>query len=107
MKKKRSKNNEESQNKFKNFKELEDEDLKDFKLEDFRKSMLNELKEHELKDFKAYIEESKFQRDTEDIKLELNSDETCKNTIKDLASIGIDGEKTLKLLKLMKKGLIN
>jgi hypothetical protein len=92
--------------KLKGFKELEDQEFNEVNLDDFKKSRLEEFNEHELKDFKNYIEESKADRNIETLKLELKSDDTLKNTLKDLESIGIDGRGPLELLKKIKKGYI-
>lgn len=90
----------------KGFKELEDEDLKNFDLDDFKKSRLSEFKEREFKEFKNYVKESKDDRNIEELKLKLKSDDALKNTLKELDSIGIDGTKQLKLLERIKKGFI-
>jgi hypothetical protein len=91
--------------KLKGFKELENQDLKDVNLEEFKKSRKREFNEQELNDFKKYIEDSKTDRNIENIKLELNSDDTLKNTIKDLESIGINGRGPLKILERIKKDI--
>lgn len=97
---------EESKNiKLKEFKELENQDLKDFNVGDFKKSRLEEFRDTELKDFKEFVKNSKSDRDLENLKLELNSDDTIENTIKDLKKIGINGEPQLKLLKRLKRGI--
>lgn len=91
--------------KLKKFKELEDEELMDFDLDAFRKSRLNEFNEKELKEFKRYVKESKTDINIENMKLELKSKDTLKNIIKELESMGINGETPLKLLKMIKKGI--
>ena len=90
----------------KDFKELEDQDLKDFNLDQIKKTHLQEFKDHELKDFKIYVEESKTDRNIENLKLELKSEDECKNVLNELESIGINGKPPLKLLKKIKKGYI-
>ncbi len=91
--------------KLKEFKELEDHDLKDFNVGDFKKARLEEFKDTELKDFKEFVKNSKSDRDLENLRLELNSDDVIKNTLKDLKKIGIDGKPHLKLLKRLKRGI--
>lgn len=91
--------------KLKKFKELEDEELMDFDLDTFRKSRLNEFNEKELNEFKRYVKESKTDINIENMKLELKSKDTLKNIIKELESMGINGEPHLKLLKMIKKGI--
>jgi len=90
----------------KKFKELEDEDLKDFDLDDFKKSRLNEFKDSEFEEFKNYVKESKDDRNIENLKLELESDDALKSALKELESIGIDGTNHLKLLEKIKRGYI-
>ena len=112
MKNKKSKNKEENpldvldKIKLMDFKQLEEKDLKDCNLGYFKKSRLDEFKEYELKYFKDYVEDSKVKSKIENLKLELESDEACKNILKELESIGINGNKQLNLLKKIKKGYI-
>jgi len=112
MKNKKSKNKEENpldeldKIKLKDFKQLEEKDLKDCNLDYFKKSRLNEFKEYELKYFKDYVEDSKIDRNIENLKLELKSNEACKNILNELESIGINGSKHLELLKKIKKGYV-
>ncbi|MGB9937286.1 MAG: hypothetical protein ACPK7O_06155 [Methanobacterium sp.] len=93
--------------KLKGFRELENEDLKNNNLEDFKKCMQNEFKNYELKEFKKYVDEVKDQKTVEDIKIELNSNNAVKETIKDLESIGIDGKGPSIILKIAKRNIIN
>lgn len=112
MKNKKSKDNKKNPSKeldnikLKDFKQIENEDLKDFNLDNFKKSRLDEFKNEELENFKNFVECSKTDRTIENLKLGLKSDEELKNTLKDLESIGINGEIPLKLLEKIKKGYI-
>lgn len=92
--------------KLKGFKQLEKDDLKDLDPEEFKKIRLDEFKDEQIKDFKEFIDDSKFSRNLEDLKIELNSDNSTKEIIKELESIGIDGKGPLKLLEKIKKGYI-
>ena len=112
MKDKKSKNKEENplneldEIKLKDFKQLEEMDLKDCNLDYFKKSRLNEFKECELNCFKGYVKDSKIDRNIENLKLELRSDDALKNILKELESIGINGSKQLELLEKIKKGYV-
>lgn len=91
--------------KIKGFEELENQDLKDFNPDNFRKSRLKEFNDCELKDFKNFVEESRTDRDIENLKLELNSRDAIENIIKELESIGISSEGPLNILKRIKKSI--
>lgn len=85
------------------FNELEHKYFKDMKFEDFQKERLNEFNEKELKDFKGFVENSKIDTSLENLKLELNSDDAIKNIIKKLKDIGINGNRQLKIISMLKK----
>lgn len=109
MKSKRSGNQEENplkelENiKLKRFEELEQQYFSDIKLEDFQKKHLKEFNDVELKEFKEFIDDSKTGRSLENLKLELISDDTIKNIIKELHDTGINGKSSLKLLEMLKR----
>ena len=108
MKNKKSKENfleELDKIKLKGFKELENQDLSDCNLDHFKKSRLNEFNENELKNFKNFIEESKTDRNIENLKLELNSDDALKSIVKELESIGINSKGPLNILEQLKKSI--
>ncbi len=84
------------------FKELEHQYFNDIKLEDFQKEQLKEFDKKELKEFKKFVEDSKADTSLENLKLELNSDNTIKNIIKELKDIGINGKRQLKIIKMLK-----
>lgn len=89
--------------KLKKFEDLENQYFSDIKLEDFQKERLKEFNDIELGAFKEFIKDSKTDICVENLKLELNSDDTIKSLLKDLQSIGIDGKGPLRLLKMLKK----
>ncbi|MEL7669591.1 hypothetical protein [Methanobacterium sp.] len=109
MKNKHSKNKEENplkeldKIKVHSFKELEHEYFNDMKFEDFQKERLKEFDKKELKDFKEFVEDSKMDSSLENLKLELNSDDTIKNILKELKDIGINGKRQLKIITMLKK----
>ncbi len=88
--------------KFKKFEELEKDEFNEIKLDDFKKAQIDEFKNKELNDFKNYLDYTKTDINIEDLRSKLNSDNAIKNILKELESIGLDGQASLKLLKRLK-----
>lgn len=85
------------------FNELEHKYFNDINLKDFQKERLKEFDKKELKEFKEFVEDSKTDISLENLKLELNSDSTIKNILKELKDIGINGKRQLKIITMLKK----
>ena len=109
MKNKHSENKEKSplkeldKIKLHSFNELEHEYFSDMKLEDFQRERLKEFNKKELREFKEFVKDSKTDTSLENLKLELNSDDTLKNILKELKDIGINGKRQLKIITMLKK----
>ena len=85
------------------FKELEHKYFNDINLEDFQKERLKEFDKKELKEYKEFVKDSKTDISLENLKLELNSNDTTKNILKELKNIGINGKHQLKLITMLEK----
>ena len=85
------------------FDELEHKYFNDINLEDFQKERLKEFDKKELREFKEFVKDSNTDISLENLKLELNSNDTTKNILKELKNIGINGKHQLKLITMLKK----